>query len=158
MPRIHDRASRDRSVRASDAERERVAEELRGHHLEGRLTADEFDERVGAAYASRTRGDLEALLIDLPASGGAPLAAPRTGPKPAWPVALAVGAGLLGIGVLGGVPWAVFLVVFALLVLAGVLVVAAAPALALIAVAVWTARRFLGRRPALAARPLPPRL
>src|SRR6478735_12275601 len=53
-------------VRASDAERERVVEALRGHAEAGRLTADELDQRVGAALAAKTRGDLATLLGDLP--------------------------------------------------------------------------------------------
>ena len=54
-------------LRASDAERERVVEALRGHAQAGRLTADELDQRVGAALAAKTRGDLATLLEDLPA-------------------------------------------------------------------------------------------
>jgi hypothetical protein len=53
-------------LRASDAERERVVEALRGHAQAGRLTADELDQRVGAALAAKTRGDLATLLEDLP--------------------------------------------------------------------------------------------
>ena len=39
---------------------------LRDQAIEGRLTADELDERVGRAYAAVTRGDLDALVVDLP--------------------------------------------------------------------------------------------
>ena len=49
-----------------DADRERVIEELREHMLIGRLTADEFDQRVGSAHAARTRADIDAVRIDLP--------------------------------------------------------------------------------------------
>jgi Domain of unknown function (DUF1707)/2TM domain len=55
-----------RGLRASDADRERVAEALGQAHAEGRLTAEEFDERVGRAYAARTYADLEGLTGDLP--------------------------------------------------------------------------------------------
>lgn len=49
-----------------DAERERSLEELRGHLLEGRLTAGEFEERVDAAHRARTRDDLDAAGMNLP--------------------------------------------------------------------------------------------
>ena len=57
----------DPKVRASDADRDRTAALLREHHAVGRLTADEFAERVDKAFAARTLSDLEALLADLPA-------------------------------------------------------------------------------------------
>jgi hypothetical protein len=53
-------------LRASDAEREQVAEALRRHAAEGRLDPDELDDRLGAAYAARTHGDLAVLTADLP--------------------------------------------------------------------------------------------
>jgi hypothetical protein len=52
-------------LRASDAERERTAELLRRAAGEGRLTIDEFDERLDAAYAARTRSELERLVADV---------------------------------------------------------------------------------------------
>lgn len=55
-------------IRASDDDRESVAGELREHMLAGRLRADEFEERLAAAYAARTRGELELLKRDLPLS------------------------------------------------------------------------------------------
>ena len=56
----------DRSLRASDADRERVAVRLRDHAVAGRLTTEEFDARAGRALAARTLGDLDALMADLP--------------------------------------------------------------------------------------------
>ncbi|WFB11764.1 DUF1707 domain-containing protein [Streptomyces sp. LX-29] len=56
-------------MRASDAERERVAEALREAVAEGRLDMDEFTERLDAAYRARTHGELEPLVRDLPAPG-----------------------------------------------------------------------------------------
>ncbi len=53
-------------VRVSDQERERAAQEIREHFAAGRLTQDELDERVQAAYAARTEGELAALRADLP--------------------------------------------------------------------------------------------
>ena len=57
----------DPRIRASDADRDRTATLLREHHADGRLTAAEFHERVDAAFAAKTIGDLDALLADLPA-------------------------------------------------------------------------------------------
>lgn len=54
------------SLRASDADRERVVEILRQHSVEGRLTSDEFEERMGAAYQAKTMGALAELTGDLP--------------------------------------------------------------------------------------------
>ena len=54
------------SIRASDADRERVVEILRQHTAEGRITAEEFDERMAAAYGARTLGALAELTTDLP--------------------------------------------------------------------------------------------
>lgn len=59
-------------VRASDAERERTAECLRDHAAAGRLDVDELGERLGTAYAARTRVELGALLADLPRSADPP--------------------------------------------------------------------------------------
>jgi hypothetical protein len=53
-------------MRASDADRDRVMDVLRDATAEGRLTADELDERLAAALTARTFGDLAALTEDLP--------------------------------------------------------------------------------------------
>ena len=53
--------------RAADADRDRTVTLLREHVVVGRLTLDEFSDRVGSALAARTRGELEALVADLPA-------------------------------------------------------------------------------------------
>jgi hypothetical protein len=55
-------------LRVADDDREQLVEELREHAGAGRLTAEELEERVGAAYASSTRADLDALRADLPVS------------------------------------------------------------------------------------------
>lgn len=62
-------------VRVADQDRQQVAEVLRRHTADGRLTLDEFSERVGRALAARTRSDLEVLTSDLPP---APEALPET--------------------------------------------------------------------------------
>lgn len=53
-------------MRASDADRDRVMDLLRHATAEGRLTADELEERLEAALTARTFGDLAALTEDLP--------------------------------------------------------------------------------------------
>ncbi|MEV0919689.1 DUF1707 domain-containing protein [Streptomyces sp. NPDC049967] len=66
-------------IRASDADRDRIADILREAMAEGRLTAEEHGERVDAVYRAKTVGELEPLVRDLPAPGGAaarPAAAP----------------------------------------------------------------------------------
>jgi hypothetical protein len=52
-------------VRASDADRERVAVALQAAFAEGRLTMPELQERLGAAYAARTEADLAPIVHDL---------------------------------------------------------------------------------------------
>ncbi len=55
-----------RELRASDADREAVVRRLQRAVGEGRLTLTEFDERVRAAYAAGTRGELDDVAHDLP--------------------------------------------------------------------------------------------
>lgn len=55
-------------LRASDADRQRVADRLRQAMDEGRLTLLEYDERLRAAYAALTYGELAMVTNDLPAS------------------------------------------------------------------------------------------
>ena len=57
----------DPRLRASDADRERTAQLLREHHAVGRLTAEEFNDRLEKAFEARTLGELDELLADLPA-------------------------------------------------------------------------------------------
>jgi hypothetical protein len=59
--------SADRWIRACDQERDRVAEVLSDAYAVGRLTREELDERSGAAFSARTRGELHDLTADLPA-------------------------------------------------------------------------------------------
>ncbi|WP_238412467.1 DUF1707 SHOCT-like domain-containing protein [Saccharothrix deserti] len=54
-----------RQMRASDADREKVARVLQQAHGEGRLDLNELDERLGAVYAAKTYGDLVPLTADL---------------------------------------------------------------------------------------------
>lgn len=66
-------------VRASDAERDAVVGRLNQAVGEGRLTMDEFSERLELAYAARTRGELDPLLRDLPVGTGGAVPAITSG-------------------------------------------------------------------------------
>ena len=57
-------------LRASHADRDRVAEQLRIAAGDGRLTMDELDERLDKALTARTGSELELLVLDLPAVAG----------------------------------------------------------------------------------------
>ena len=54
-------------LRAARADRERVIDLLKAAFVQGRLTRDEFDERVGQVLVSRTYGELAAVTADIPA-------------------------------------------------------------------------------------------
>jgi class 3 adenylate cyclase len=64
--------------RVADADRDRTVTLLREHVVEGRLTLDEFSERMGAALEAKTRGELVAVMADLPTTGSVPTASPTT--------------------------------------------------------------------------------
>jgi hypothetical protein len=74
------RGSQTRGARATDSERERVAEALTQHFLDRRLTSNEYSERLDTAYTAQTREDLGAVLRDLP-----PMSAVPTRPQPTGP-------------------------------------------------------------------------
>ncbi|MET9105074.1 DUF1707 SHOCT-like domain-containing protein [Streptomyces zhihengii] len=59
----------DQAMRASDADRDRIADILRDALAEGRLDAEEHSERIDAVYRAKTVGELEPLVRDLPAAG-----------------------------------------------------------------------------------------
>jgi len=67
MPKPH--------LRAADTDRAAVATVLGQHMSAGRLTLDEYDERLARAYAAKTYGELDELTADLPAAVPAPRAA-----------------------------------------------------------------------------------
>ncbi|MEU8384763.1 DUF1707 domain-containing protein [Streptosporangium sp. NPDC048865] len=53
-------------MRASDGDRDKIASVLREHYAQGRLTTEEFDERLEQLYTSKTYGELAVLTSDLP--------------------------------------------------------------------------------------------
>jgi len=54
-------------LRASHADREHVIDMLKAAFVQGRVTKDEFDARVGQAFASRTYAELAVITADIPA-------------------------------------------------------------------------------------------
>jgi hypothetical protein len=70
------------NLRASDQDRERVANILRDAAGEGRLDMTELDERLDAVYTAKTYAELEPITRDLPQAGSSP-AAPRAIADPA---------------------------------------------------------------------------
>jgi hypothetical protein len=88
-------------LRVSDADRERVAQRLRHAAGEGRLTLEELDERVEAAYVAKTGADLAPLTADLPETGAPSTAlTPAPDPKRArrrrWALSIMGGGDLRG--------------------------------------------------------------
>jgi hypothetical protein len=84
----------DPQLRAADDDREAVAATLGRALSEGRLTVDEYEERLAKAYAARTYGDLAGLTADLPGA----TAPPRTPAPSAVPAPRPAGA-------CGPAPW-----------------------------------------------------
>jgi VIT1/CCC1 family predicted Fe2+/Mn2+ transporter len=73
-------------IRASHADREQVTELLKAAFVQGRLTMDELDVRLGQVFASRTYAELAAVTADIPVDlvRAQPLSAPErtTGARP----------------------------------------------------------------------------
>ena len=84
--------------RVADVDRDRTVTLLREHVVEGRLTLDEFSERMGLALEARTQGDLQATLADLPETGSslAPEVVTRRRKARHWFIGVMSGAGAKG--------------------------------------------------------------
>ena len=69
-------------LRIGDREREAVAAELREHYAHGRLTLEEFNQRLDTAFAAKTQSDLSRTTYDLPhvRSAGTPMPPSRSRP------------------------------------------------------------------------------
>ena len=78
-PMVHGQARMNPGMRAASADRERAVDVLKAGFTEGRLTQEEYNERVGRAYAARTYGELTVLTADLPAG-----AVPAVWPAPVY--------------------------------------------------------------------------
>jgi len=70
--------------RASDAERERFTDILERHFAEGRLSPEEFSDRVDRALAARTLGELYELVADLPQLPAVERPGPGTAGRRRW--------------------------------------------------------------------------
>jgi Domain of unknown function (DUF1707) len=106
------------NIRASDADRDRIVTALRENLADGRLTTEEFDERLDKALAAKTLGELEDLMADLPstdisqradpsldrAEGNPPSRRDRSCParRPAWGVLFTLGVLVLVIWLISG--------------------------------------------------------
>ena len=80
-------------LRASHEDRDRVVELLRVSAGDGRLTADELDERLELAMTARTYGELAKLVADLPADGSVASAPARPAPRAKDVVRIDCGSG-----------------------------------------------------------------
>ncbi|MDX6426593.1 MAG: hypothetical protein QOD52_1998 [Gaiellaceae bacterium] len=100
---------RDRRLRVGDNEREAVAGVLREQHLQGRLTSDEFQERLDRCLTATTYAELDALVEDFPAHEEGSRHGWGWGP---WPFAL-VALVVVAIAASGGhLFWLAFPLVF----------------------------------------------
>ena len=73
----------DQSIRLSDTERDAAAADLGEHFAQGRLTAEEHDERLEQVWRARTRGEIAPIFRDLP-SAYAGVAAPAPAGQPRY--------------------------------------------------------------------------
>jgi hypothetical protein len=77
------------ALRIADSDRERTVRTLGEHHAVGRITYEEFVERMDRAYEARTGEELEALTRDLPERAAAPVGARK---KKRWLVSVMSGS------------------------------------------------------------------
>ena len=105
-------------MRASDGDRDKVAGALREHAAQGRLTMEEFHERLELVYQSRTYGELQRITADLPGTdlAAAPAKAPAPAPRDnvdkglkaawsAWSVSVAICTVIYLLSTPGGYFW-----------------------------------------------------
>src|SRR6516164_10225207 len=73
-------------IRASDAERDAALERLSAATGDGRLTLEEFSQRMDRATTAKTRAELDRLVTDLPTEAGAASStvAERGPGRPSW--------------------------------------------------------------------------
>jgi hypothetical protein len=115
---LYDSPRREASnLRVSDAERNRVIEELQRHTADGRLTLDEFEARVEETLKARTAAELRVVLRELPPPGyERNHRAPTTRPAaPSWlapAIAVAVFLAIIVLAVGAFVIWLLVIVGF----------------------------------------------
>ncbi|WP_159929746.1 MULTISPECIES: DUF1707 SHOCT-like domain-containing protein [Rhodococcus] len=83
-------------LRAADTDRNQIAITLEREVGTGRLTLDEYSDRIAAAYRARTLGELAALTSDLPPSAPAPVPA-HPGHKTFGPMVIGLSVLLAGL-------------------------------------------------------------
>jgi DUF1707 SHOCT-like domain len=93
---------RDRTLRVGDREREAVGEFLRQQHLDGRMDADEFQQRLERCLTAKTYADLDQLVADFPRQQAAPDRAGRPWGWRPWSFALLPLAVVTAIALSGG--------------------------------------------------------
>jgi hypothetical protein len=117
-------------LRASHIDRERAIEMLKAAFVQGRLTKDEFDLRVGQAFVSRTYAELAAVTADIPAGpigDQSPRTPARAQARPPMSntakagicVVIAVAAMAVAVFVTGGYALRVFVPFYVMALLAG---------------------------------------
>lgn len=98
------------NLRVSEADREEASARLAEHYSTGRLTDDDYYERLDAVWSAKVRGDMEMLFTDLPKSAPQPPPAvrrPRQGRPRAFPLVACFLLVAIGLVVMG-VPWWIF--------------------------------------------------
>ncbi|MEU4836089.1 DUF1707 domain-containing protein [Streptosporangium sp. NPDC023615] len=105
-------------MRASDGDRDKVASVLREHYAQGRLTTEEFDERLEQLYTSKTYGELATLTSDLPEVDLRSLPeTPSKAPQRATPAKSpsgadkGLGAAWAAWGMASGINWMIWLII-----------------------------------------------
>ena len=97
------------TIRASDRDRQQVVDRLRSALEDGRLTMDEYVDRMEAAYKAATYGDLVPLCADLPASTPV-IAGPLTAAgAEAKPTAFSQAGNLAGLPAVLKILWTIWL-------------------------------------------------
>ncbi len=96
-PEDHRRAAARRGqLSAAQADREAAIDALKAAYVAGRLSEDEFEARVGQAFASRTHADLAAITADIPAAQVPAQAARMPDRVVAWSTGAIIAAAALG--------------------------------------------------------------
>ncbi len=98
------------NLRVSEAEREEASAKLAEHYSTGRLSGDDYYERLDAVWSARVRADLNIRFSDLPKSApqpSQPVRRPRGGRPRAFPLIACFLLVAIGLMVMG-VPWWIF--------------------------------------------------